>query len=92
MTFDIVRRVLEDYFGYNVTYVMNVTDVDDKIILRARRNYLVEQFLKEDHEAAELVKICTTASFKAEQEQVSSPCCRFTIHEETPDLKPTRWL
>lgn len=34
VTFDIVRRVLEDYFGYQCTFVMNVTDVDDKIILR----------------------------------------------------------
>eukprot|EP00195_Chlamydomonas_chlamydogama_P001473 CAMPEP_0202920984 /NCGR_PEP_ID=MMETSP1392-20130828/77139_1 /ASSEMBLY_ACC=CAM_ASM_000868 /TAXON_ID=225041 /ORGANISM="Chlamydomonas chlamydogama, Strain SAG 11-48b" /LENGTH=790 /DNA_ID=CAMNT_0049614513 /DNA_START=176 /DNA_END=2548 /DNA_ORIENTATION=+ len=41
--FDIVRRVLEDYFGYNISFVMNVTDVDDKIILRARRNYLLNQ-------------------------------------------------
>jgi cysteinyl-tRNA synthetase len=46
VTFDIIRRVLEDHFGYNVTYVMNVTDVDDKIITRARRNHLLATFLK----------------------------------------------
>eukprot|EP00955_Chlamydomonas_euryale_P117532 366480-Chlamydomonas_euryale.AAC.7 len=46
LTFDIIRRVLEDYFGYNCTFVMNVTDVDDKIILRARRNYLLAQYLQ----------------------------------------------
>ena len=44
VTFDIVRRVLEDYFGYSILYVMNVTDVDDKIIRRAKRNYLLQQF------------------------------------------------
>jgi len=44
VTFDIVRRVLEDYFGYSCLFVMNVTDVDDKIILRARRNYLLQQY------------------------------------------------
>lgn len=44
VTFDIVRRVLEDYFGYNCLFVMNVTDVDDKIILRARRNYLLNEY------------------------------------------------
>jgi cysteinyl-tRNA synthetase len=27
-----------------VKYVINVTDVDDKIINRARRNYLMEQY------------------------------------------------
>ncbi|MFH1541884.1 MAG: cysteine--tRNA ligase [bacterium] len=35
VTFDIVRRWLE-YSGYKVTYVQNVTDVDDKIIAKAR--------------------------------------------------------
>src|SRR5262245_42105311 len=32
---DLVRRVLE-FKGYNVTHVMNITDVDDKIIKRVR--------------------------------------------------------
>ena len=34
VTFDIIRRYLT-YKGYNVTYVRNYTDVDDKIIARA---------------------------------------------------------
>jgi cysteinyl-tRNA synthetase len=34
LVFDIIRRYLE-YRGYQVTYVMNYTDVDDKIINRA---------------------------------------------------------
>lgn len=33
--FDIVRRVLEDYFQFNINYVVNVTDIDDKIIKKA---------------------------------------------------------
>ena len=44
ITFDILRRVIADYFKYDVFYVMNITDVDDKIIRRARRNYLLEQY------------------------------------------------
>ena len=48
LAFDIVRRVLEDYFGYSILYVMNITDVEDKIILRARRNYLLKQYLEEN--------------------------------------------
>ncbi|TBU05182.1 cysteine--tRNA ligase [Hamiltosporidium magnivora] len=36
VSFDIVRRVLENYFGYQVTYVMNITDIDDKIINKAK--------------------------------------------------------
>lgn len=35
VTFDILRRVLEQHFGYDVAYVMNITDIDDKIIARA---------------------------------------------------------
>jgi cysteinyl-tRNA synthetase len=33
--FDIIRRILQDYFKYNVTLIMNVTDLDDKIIERS---------------------------------------------------------
>src|SRR3990172_4169405 len=36
LVFDIIRRYLE-YRGYQVRHVMNYTDVDDKIILRANR-------------------------------------------------------
>lgn len=45
VTFDILRRVMEDYFGYEINFVMNITDIDDKIILRARQNHLFQQFL-----------------------------------------------
>lgn len=44
MTIDILRRVIEDYFDYDVTFVMNITDVDDKIVLRARRNHLLQEY------------------------------------------------
>ncbi|KNC54794.1 cysteinyl-tRNA synthetase [Thecamonas trahens ATCC 50062] len=44
LSFDIIRRILEDYFGYDVHAVMNITDVDDKIILRARQNYLFDEY------------------------------------------------
>ncbi|KAF5351909.1 hypothetical protein D9756_007640 [Leucocoprinus leucothites] len=41
---DILRRIMTDYFGYDVHFVMNITDIDDKIILRARQNYLIDTF------------------------------------------------
>lgn len=44
MSFDILRRILRDYFGYDITYVMNITDIDDKIIKRARQNHLYEKY------------------------------------------------
>lgn len=46
VTFDIIRRIMSDYFMYNVFYVMNITDVDDKIIQRSRRNYFFSQYVK----------------------------------------------
>lgn len=48
ISFDILRRVLTDYFGYNVLYVMNITDIDDKIIKRARQQYLYERYVVEE--------------------------------------------
>jgi cysteinyl-tRNA synthetase len=56
LTFDIIRRILEDYFGYDIFLVMNITDIDDKIILRARRNYLFEKY-KEEHRVVDAVVI-----------------------------------
>ena len=35
VTLDVMRRVVRDYFGVDVTYAMGVTDIDDKIIARA---------------------------------------------------------
>jgi len=44
LTFDILRRIMEEYFGYDVEYQLNITDIDDKIILRARRNKLLADY------------------------------------------------
>ncbi|KAF2734332.1 hypothetical protein EJ04DRAFT_493667 [Polyplosphaeria fusca] len=44
VTIDILRRVMAGYFGFNLKFVQNVTDVDDKIILRARQQHLFSQF------------------------------------------------
>ncbi|CEQ43182.1 SPOSA6832_05090, partial [Sporobolomyces salmonicolor] len=47
MAQDIMRRILRDYFGYEVNFVMNITDVDDKIIVRARQSHLLTQYVSE---------------------------------------------
>ena len=64
VTFDIVRRIMSDYFGYNVTFVMNITDVDDKIILRARRNFLMKRYKEQAKSLESVFKKCA-ASFEA---------------------------
>lgn len=35
ISLDIITRILEDYFNYNVVHVLGMTDVDDKIIKRS---------------------------------------------------------
>ncbi|KAI8978051.1 cysteinyl-tRNA synthetase [Pilobolus umbonatus] len=47
LSMDIIRRVLEDYFRYEVLFVQNITDIDDKIILRARQQYLFNQLIQQ---------------------------------------------
>lgn len=47
LCFDILRRILEKYFRYNVLYQLNITDIDDKIILSARKNELLAQYRKQ---------------------------------------------
>ncbi|KAI4122565.1 MAG: hypothetical protein LQ338_005741 [Usnochroma carphineum] len=41
---DIIRRIMKDYFKFDVKFVMNITDVDDKIIVRGRQQHLFEEF------------------------------------------------
>lgn len=51
VTIDIIRRILRDYFEFDMYFVMNITDVDDKIILRGRQKYLYDQY-KQSHRYA----------------------------------------
>ena len=59
VVFDAVTRYLR-FSGYDVTYVRNITDIDDKIIARANENgedfaALTDRFIQAMHEdAAEL--------------------------------------
>lgn len=46
VTFDILRRILTDYFGHDVYYVMNITDVDDSITERARQRHVFQEYVK----------------------------------------------
>ena len=56
LTFDIIRRILSNYFHYDVNLCMNITDIDDKIIQRANKEnqkfsefarYWEDQFFKD---------------------------------------------
>ncbi|KAG8035110.1 hypothetical protein G9C98_001600 [Cotesia typhae] len=79
ISFDILRRVLSDYFNYDVHYVMNITDIDDKIIKRARQNYLFESYLEKNSSSLEQILQNT-------REVITS--LSLTIHSVTdPDKK-----
>ena len=57
VVFDVVARYLR-WLGYDVTYVRNITDIDDKIINRANENgepfhALTQRFIDAMHEDAE---------------------------------------
>ncbi|KAI9685484.1 MAG: hypothetical protein M1820_010787, partial [Bogoriella megaspora] len=83
VTIDILRRIMRDYFRYNVFFVMNITDVDDKIILRARQQHLFEQF-KEKH-----------SEITSEAIQVADSAYKAYLVKYLPlissDLQPSEW-
>ena len=61
VSFDIMNRYFK-YLGYDVTYVRNITDVDDKIIKRAQQNnetfeQLTERTINMMHEDFAALKI-----------------------------------
>ena len=77
LSFDVIRRYLE-YSGYDVTFVQNITDVDDKIINRAR---------EEGRTAAEVAKEYTEAFIDAMHALgVKDPTIRPRATEEIPAM------
>ena len=69
LTFDILRRVLSNYFNYDIFYVMNITDIDDKIIKRARQNHLFEEYAEAKPGLEKLLDDCQVV-LKAHEETV----------------------
>lgn len=73
VTFDVLRRYLE-YQGYEVQHVQNFTDVDDKIIQRAREqgiseDELVQQYIDDFFRAMDALNIKRARSYpRATQE------------------------
>ena len=55
LTFDIIRRIMEDYFGYHMFICMNITDIDDKIIITSRKRHLLQNYAKKNYEITETV-------------------------------------
>ncbi|KAL2863569.1 tRNA synthetases class I (C) catalytic domain-containing protein [Aspergillus lucknowensis] len=47
MSTNILCCIMMDHFQFDVHFVMNITNVDDKIILRGRQQYLFAKYLEE---------------------------------------------
>ncbi|KAJ9658850.1 cysteinyl-tRNA synthetase [Coniosporium apollinis] len=62
---DIIRRTLKYYFNFDLTFVMNVTDVDDKIILRGRQQHLLADFTSKHPTLDESVLSTAKQAFEA---------------------------
>ncbi|KAF2087581.1 cysteinyl-tRNA synthetase [Saccharata proteae CBS 121410] len=62
---DIIRRIMRDYFKFDVKFVMNITDVDDKIILRGRQQHLLGQFTEKHPELDDEVLTTTKTAWEA---------------------------
>jgi cysteinyl-tRNA synthetase len=65
VTIDILRRVLAGYFGYKLQFVQNITDVDDKIILRGRQQHLLAQFKAKNPTMTDELRDTTIKAFDA---------------------------
>jgi len=86
LTFDILRRIMEDYFGYEIFYQINITDIDDKIILRARQNKLLELYdtsdlSKVNKDVDEAIRI------QIEKRQKTFEELQLPVPESTPNYK-----
>ncbi|MFW5986009.1 MAG: class I tRNA ligase family protein, partial [Halanaerobiales bacterium] len=56
INYDVIRRYLE-YRGYDVTYVQNFTDINEKIVARARKEGLTPESLARKYTEAYLADI-----------------------------------
>ncbi|KAI1376650.1 tRNA synthetases class I (C) catalytic domain-containing protein [Hypoxylon crocopeplum] len=61
---DIIRRILKHYFGFDVNFVMNFTDIDDKIIIKARRQRLLDLEKQKNYTDTQILEI-GKAAFQA---------------------------
>jgi cysteinyl-tRNA synthetase len=74
VAFDVIRRVLE-YLGYDVNYVQNFTDVDDKIIERAKNECvdslaLSEKYIDEYFKDMDALRIKRANSYPRVSEKI----------------------
>ncbi|KAH7029954.1 Cysteinyl-tRNA synthetase/mycothiol ligase [Macrophomina phaseolina] len=80
---DIIRRIMRDYFKFDMRFVMNFTDIDDKIILRGRQQHLLAQFTAKHPELDEVTVSTATKAFET--------YLKKNLPFLPEDLKPTEY-
>jgi len=60
---DVLRRIMTDYFGYHVKLCMNITDIDDKIIIRANERGIKFEEISRNMET-EFLKDCEALNIR----------------------------
>ena len=85
LSFDIMRRIMTDYFHYNVLYQINTTDIDDKIILRARQNELLR--LLEEDSSMTYDKLVILAKEALEESKIKSDEKKMKIEDDLDRAK-----
>ena len=96
LTFDIIRRVMQDYFGYEIVMCMGITDIDDKIIVRTRQ---IQTFLDEGWSWQDALKslteiggshLCEEKTTTLARRWLSENCIQVSDPLSTVPVSPTK--
>lgn len=87
LSFDIMRRIMTDYFHYNVIYQINTTDIDDKIILRARQNVLIKNLQQDASLDFEAVVALTSKALEEARKKAAEKRTKIQADLEEAKIK-----
>lgn len=99
VNFDVIRRVMTDYFRYDVRFIMNVTDIDDKIVMRAHLRRSEAMLAAADHIGG--IDTSLTAPLKAllasgeknlgDQEALTAQLCAAIVAKDPSAVADPDW-
>jgi cysteinyl-tRNA synthetase len=99
VNFDVIRRVMTDYFRYDVRFIMNVTDIDDKIVMRAHLRRSEAMLAAADHIGG--IDTSLTAPLKAllasgeknlgDQEALTAQLCAAILAKDPSAITDPDW-
>lgn len=90
LTFDILRRIMADYLHYDVYFHVNITDVDDKIILQARRNHLVKEYLQREKPTLGALQLLVSGAVQASQAKTQTKVDEMAAELASADVSKKR--